>query len=104
MRYYQVRYGGCNHSGILSETQLRTDAMGEQLNPVTMTKENTYQCQACLNDEPGACGETVLHGIESAKKLTLLEVRQLLSSGSIDDSTRDVSSNSSTSSTEPDNY
>jgi hypothetical protein len=78
MRYYQVRYVGWNHSGILSEKQLSTDAKGERLNPDTMTKENLYTCNACLNGEPGYCSESVLHPIDAARKLSPLEVFQVM--------------------------
>ena len=77
MRYYQVRYGGYNHSDILSEKQLSTDAKGERLNPDTMTRENLYACNACLNGEPGYCSESVLHPIDAASKLSPVEVFML---------------------------
>ncbi len=81
--YHQVRYGGCNHTGILSETQLRTGAKGQQLNPETLAKEDLHMCNACLNGEPGCNtinGEddrTVLRPIVSARKLSPLEVFQI---------------------------
>jgi hypothetical protein len=75
--YYQVRYGGCNHSGIMSESQLHTSAKGQQINPEIMTSENIFTCNACLNAEPGYCSDTVLHPIISARKLTPLEIFQL---------------------------
>jgi hypothetical protein len=78
MRYYQVRYGGCNHNGVLSETQLRTGAKGQELDPDTtmMIKVDLFTCNACLNMEPGYSSDSVLHPIISARMLSPLELYQ----------------------------
>jgi hypothetical protein len=79
MRYYQVRFSGCNHSSILSERQLKnTEVKGQQLNLDTMAPENLYTSNACLNGEPGYCSESVLHPIDAARKLSPLEVFQVM--------------------------
>ena len=76
MEYYRVRYG-CGHHSVLSKNDLQKNVKAHQFNGETMTPENLYTCNACLNGEPGFCDKTTLHPITSAKKLSPLEIFQL---------------------------
>jgi hypothetical protein len=83
MHFYRVRFSRCNHNSILSETQLKTGAKSQQLNPDTMNKEDFYLCPACMNGEPG-CNSingkeddlSALRPIANATKLSPLEIFQ----------------------------
>ena len=84
IRYFQVRFGGCNHSSFLTEAQLRSSAKGERLNPEKGVKEDLYMCPACMNGEPGCSsingqddGRSVLRSVASVRRLSPLEVFQI---------------------------
>jgi hypothetical protein len=80
MNYYKVRYGGCNHSSILAESQLHKEVKEQRLNPDTGTKEDYYFCPACMNGEPGCSSihgtddRSVLRPIADAKKLSPIDI------------------------------
>jgi hypothetical protein len=74
---YRVVFSGCNHSTIMGEKQLH-DPIETQWNPEKMIHEDVFVCHDCANGKPGFYHSTVLHSVQTATKLTPLELKRLL--------------------------
>ena len=75
-KYYRVIFGGCQHTGIMSEQDLN-NPVEQQFNAEKLHKENVYVCGDCGAGKPGFCMSSTLHPILTATKLTPLDRKRL---------------------------
>ena len=69
----------CGHYKILSESELQNQRKGKLFSGEKMLSEPTYECTDCLDMKKGYCQDRAWHPIKDLRKLSPLEISQLLS-------------------------
>jgi hypothetical protein len=80
--YYEVILQGCNHRHIWDARKIATGAIESRFDAETGTKQDYHVCQKCAalreNGVTNFCMESVLHRVLSARKLTPLEEKRIM--------------------------